>query len=161
MIAHVWGDGTGDSPVTDPATGINSANQLATSRYNDFANLQWMGLRRATTPIFAASSANRWTCIESHVRLNSPGASDGVFELFIDGRLEAVRTDLNWVGSWQSYGINAVFIENYWNAGAPGERVRYIDDVVIATRPIGCASSLPQAPVNLRILPGLGAETSP
>jgi len=155
MIAHVWGDGTGDSPAIDPATGINAAGQLATMRYNDFANLQWLGLRRATTPIFAASNANRWTCVESHVRLNSPGSADGVFELFVDGQLEASRTNLNWVGPWQGYGINAVFFENHWNGGAPGERIRFIDSIAISTRPLGCSVALPRAPANLRILPGL------
>ena len=44
-------------------------------------------------------------CIESHVTLNTPGARDGVFELWVDGKMEAARTDLDWHGGWSEYGI--------------------------------------------------------
>ena len=154
MIAHVWGDGIGDAVTIDPASGVNASGQLATTTYNDFANLRWLGLQRGTAPLFAAASANKWFCIEAHAKLNTPGASDGVFELWVDGKLDASRTGLNWVGTWQAYGINAVAFENYWNGGAPAARTRYIDNIVIATRRIGCLTSgtPPAAPTNLRIL---------
>lgn len=155
MIAHVWGDGVGDALVIDPATGIDSNGRLVTTRYNDFANLRWLGLRRGAQPVFSSAAADRWHCVEAHVKLNTAGGSDGRFDLWIDGRLEASRADLNWVGTWQGYGINAVSFENYWNGGAPASRVRYIDNVVIATKPIGCLSETdagpPSAPTGLRI----------
>ncbi len=40
--------------------------------------------------------------------------------------------------SWQDFAINAVFFENFTNAGSPVERVRYFDNLVIATERIGC-----------------------
>lgn len=153
MIAHVWGDGVGDTLMIDPATGVNGNGQLATTRYNDFANLQWQGYRRGTTPIFSAASANRWFCVEAHAKLNTAGASNGTFELWIDDVLQARRADLNWVDTWDGYGINAVMFENYWNDGAPGPRERFIDNIVIATNRIGCMGAVPQAPRGLRIVP--------
>jgi hypothetical protein len=157
MIAHVWGDGVGDSLIIDPATGIDSGGRLVTVSYNDFAHLRWLGLRRSSTPIFSAAAADRWYCVEAHIKLNTPGASDGRFDLWIDGQLEAARNDLNWVGTWQNYGVNAVSFENYWNGGAPATRVRYIDNIVISTKQIGCLAEtggqIPAAPSGLRIIP--------
>ncbi|HZP81371.1 MAG TPA: hypothetical protein VFB21_07020 [Chthonomonadaceae bacterium] len=135
FIAHVWG-GKGDALCIDPATGITDSRKV-TTRYNDFDHLRWLGLRESQTPIFSPSESGRWVCVESHIRLNTPGRSDGVFELWIDGHLEAARTDLDWQGTWDDYAINAVFLENYWNQGSVKRQTRWFDDFVISTRPIG------------------------
>jgi hypothetical protein len=135
FIAHVWG-GKGDALCIDPATGIRDSRKV-TDRYNDFAHLRWLGLRDGTTPLFNSAESGRWVCIESHVRLNTPGKSDGVFELYVDGKLEAMRSDLDWHGTWNDYAINAVFLENYWNEGSTKRQARWFDDFVISTQPIG------------------------
>jgi len=98
MIAHVWG-GKGNALCIDPATGIRESRKVTTA-YNDFPNLKWLGLRQGQTPIFSSAESGRWVCIESHVKLNTPGKQDGVFELWVDGKLEAARNDLDWHGSW-------------------------------------------------------------
>jgi hypothetical protein len=144
MIAHLWG--SGDYLLSDPASGTDPGGTLLTTTFNDFNNLRWLGFQRGVTPIFSAAESGKWHCVEARVKLNAPGSADGLFEFWIDGRLEASRTGLNWVGSWQSYGINAVFFENYWNTGAPGERRRYFDNLVISAARIGCLESLPPSP---------------
>jgi hypothetical protein len=137
MIAHVWGD---DRPelVADPASGTDESGNLMTTRYNDFANLRWLGSRRGATPVFSSSRAGEWQCVEARARLNDAGQSNGVFQMWINGELDAQRTDLNWVGSYDSYGINAVFFENYWNGGAPQRQERFFDNLVVSTARIGC-----------------------
>ncbi|HTI70456.1 MAG TPA: hypothetical protein VMF06_10850 [Candidatus Limnocylindria bacterium] len=135
LIAHLWG-GKGDVLCMDPATGIRD-NQKITTRYNDFAHLKWLGLRNGLTPIFSTQESGRWVCVESHVRLNTPGKQDGVFEFWVDGKLEASRDDLDWHGTWEEYAINAVFIENYWNDGSVKRQARRFDNFVVSTRPIG------------------------
>jgi hypothetical protein len=150
MIAHIWS--SGDFLMMDPASGIDTSGNLATTKYNDFANLRWIGARTGTTPLFTSAASGTWHCVESHVKLNTPGLADGVFEFWIDGNSEARRTDMDWIGTWQGYGINAVFFENYWNAGAPAERIRYFDNIVIATQRIGCLDARPpSAPTGLAI----------
>ena len=72
------------------------------------------------------------------MRLNDAGQSNGVFDLWINGTLEANRSGLNWVGAYSAFGINAVFFENYWNDGAPVEQTRYWDNIVVSTERIGC-----------------------
>lgn len=135
MIAHVWG-GQGSVLCIDPATGITNS-QRVTHRYNDFAHLRWLGLRNGPTPIFSPAESGRWVCVESHIRLNTPGKQDGLFELWVDGKPEASRTDLDWHGEWTDYAINAVFLENYWNEGSVKRQARWFDDFAISTRPIG------------------------
>jgi len=136
MIAHLWS--SGNFLLIDPASGVNSYGLVATTKYNDLDNLRWLGQQRGITPIFAPQNAGVWSCIEAHVRLNDPGQSNGVQEFWINGKLEARRTGLNFVGSYADYGINAIFLENYWNAGSPKLQERYFDSFVVSTKPIGC-----------------------
>jgi hypothetical protein len=142
MIAHVW-SGTAPGPdqdylVLDPASGTDPAGTVRTTKYNDFQQLHWLGLTRGTTPVFADSSAGRWQCIEMHVRLNDPGEANGVFEVWVNGSPDARKAALNWASTFRTYGINAIFVENYWNAGAPQPEERYIDNLVISRARIGC-----------------------
>ncbi|HWB59203.1 MAG TPA: hypothetical protein VG733_06915, partial [Chthoniobacteraceae bacterium] len=140
FIAHVWG-GKDDCLCIDPATGIVN-NQKVTTKYNDFAHLKWLGMRNGKTPIFSTAESGRWVCVESHLKLNTPGKSDGVFELWVDGRLEASHDDLDWQGTWGDYAIDAVFLENYWNEGSVKRQARWFDDFAISTervRPVVAA----------------------
>lgn len=141
MIAHVWsgaGEPWQDYLYIDPASGTDTAGVVRTTTYNDFPNLRWLGARQGSTALFAPASLGRWYCIEAHARLNDPGTANGVFELWVDGQLDARRDALNWVGRYEEYGINAVLVENYWNAGSPVEQDRYIDNLVVSTARIGC-----------------------
>ena len=142
MGAPVWSSGAAFPGAyhlaIDPFSGTDSDGTLRTTKYNDFQHLRWLGAVRGRTPIFDQSHVGKWYCVEAHVRLNSPGQNDGVFELWIDDWLEARHSELNWVGQFTSYGLNAVFFENYWNAGSPVAQNRYLDNIVVSTRRIGC-----------------------
>jgi len=135
FIAHIWG-GPDDALCIDPATGI-SDSRVVTTKYNDFDHLRWLGCRKGRTPIFRTAESGRWVCVESHVKLNTPGRADGVFALWVDGHLEAEHRDLDWHGAWEDFAINAVFLENYWNDGSPKPQSRWLDNFVISTKPIG------------------------
>jgi hypothetical protein len=140
MFAHVW---SGSSPNEnylrlDPASGTDSVGNLQTTQYNDFANMRWLGQARSSTALLAPANAGTWYCVEARARLNDAGQLNGVFQLWINGVLEAERTGLNWLGAYSAYGINAVFFENYWNAGAPQAEERYFDNIVVSTQRVGC-----------------------
>jgi len=136
MIAHVW-SGPGDSLTLDPARGV-IGDHVVTTHYNDFTHLHWLGNSPASTFKFSsASEAGWWVCVESYAKLNTPGQRDGVNLLWIDGHLEAERKNLNWRGSYTEHGINAVFLEGYWNQGSPVTQTRWLDNFVISTKPIG------------------------
>jgi hypothetical protein len=157
MIAHLWGDGEGASYLSlDPASGTDTAGNVQTTSYNDFGNFRWLGAQRGATAIFDSSLVGKWHCIEAHVKLNDAGQADGVFEFWIDDNLEGRETTLNWLGSYSGEGINAIFFENYWNAGSPVKQARYWDNIVVSIQRIGCAPSggdtdPPTAPSNLTV----------
>jgi len=140
MVAHLWGGDPPDSNYLqlDPVSATDSFGVLAATQYNDFAHFRWLGRKRGVTPLFDASHVGRWYCIEAHARLNDSGGSNGVFEYWLDGNLEARETGLTWVGPLGAYGINAVFFENYWNGGSPAAQERYFDNIVVGTQRIGC-----------------------
>jgi hypothetical protein len=144
MLAPVW---SGSSPqqqqtlMIDPASGTDASGTLLTTQYNDQAHLHFLGAAVARSQVFATAAIGSWYCVEAHVRLNTPGQSDGVFELWIDDQIEATRAGLNWVGGYSQYGLNAVFVENYWNNGAPKAQERYIDRLIVSTARIGCLNS--------------------
>lgn len=142
MIAHVWsGQDPGDNSdllYIDPASGTDVTGNVRTTRYNDFANLRWLGATGSSFQVFSSANFGEWHCIEARARLNDSGLENGVFQLFINDNLEAERSGLNWVGNYAAYGINAVFFENYWNNGSPVNQTRYFDNLVISTQRIGC-----------------------
>jgi hypothetical protein len=141
MIAHVWSGGSPDDRsrlVIDPASGTDEGGSLQTTEYNDFDNLRWLGSKIAPTPLFSADHVGQWYCVEAHVRLNDAGQENGTFRIWIDDALEAELLDLNWVGSYDQYGLNAVFLENYWNDGSAADQERYFDNFVVSTERIGC-----------------------
>jgi len=140
MFAHVWSGASPDENylILDPASGTDVAGNLVTTTYNDFPNMRWLGLKRGGTPLFDASHVGQWYCVEAHAQLNDAGLANGVFEFWINSALEARETGLNWVGAFSAYGINAVYLENYWNAGSPAAQERFFDNFVVSTQRIGC-----------------------
>jgi len=153
MVAHVWSDeGNNDFLMSDPVSCV-SGGTVQCVGYNDFAHFTWLGGTRGKTAIFASPNLGTWKCIEHHVKLNDAGQSNGVSEFWIDDGIEASRNDLNFVGSYNAFGVNAIFFENYINNGSPQAQSRYWDNIVVSTQRIGCnpsANALP-APANLRV----------
>jgi hypothetical protein len=135
MIAHLWSDDL-EHLILDPASCVSNGVVNCTT-YNDFANLKWIGQKSGTTPIFATVNSGKWYCVEHHIKLNDPGQSNGIQEFWINDTLEARRENLNFVGTFNAYAINAVFFENYWNNGSPKLQERYFDNIVISTSKIG------------------------
>jgi hypothetical protein len=83
---------------------------------------------------------NRWYSVEQHVRLNTPGRSDGVLQAWIDGQLVFSRTDLRYRDTEQLK-IESVWM-NVYHGGtepAPQDMTLYIDNLVVARRYIGPA----------------------
>ena len=148
MIAHVW-NGGGPVLTLDPARGVfEQTDSIITTKYNDFDNLVWLGNRpTAQFPLTSSEESGYWVLVESRAKLNTPGKSDGINQLWIDGRLEVDRRNLNFRGSYTDHGINAVFLESYWNDGAVKEEGRWYDNFVISTEPIGPIQSMPNPTV--------------
>ncbi len=141
MIMHVW-SGSGNSLTLDPASGVmDMTDSVITTKYNDFDNLRWLGNRpESHFRISATDQSGYWVPVEARAKLNTPGESDGLAQLWINGKLEAERKNLNFRGTFTAYGINAVFLESYWNNGAVKTENRWFDNFVVSTQPIGPVS---------------------
>ena len=151
-IGHVWEDSeNGSSLGVDPASGV-SGSQVVTTKYNDFDHLTWLGKKNATTPVYGTSYRDKWVCVEARMKLNTPGGSDGEMSLWIDNKLEAQSSNLNFRGSYTTYGINALLLENYVNAGAPQNQQRYFDNFIVSRSRIGCQGSgpVPNPPTDVK-----------
>lgn len=150
MIAHVWIDDTSrEVLILDPASGAQG-NELVSTKWNDFENLKWLGVTKGKTKL----DDGKWYCLEAHVKLNTAGELNGIFEFWLDNTLEARSPNIDWIGSWREFGINTVFFSNYFNAGSPAEQERYFDSLVISRARIGCIqeSSEPNPPSGMRLM---------
>jgi len=84
---------------------------------------------------------NRWYCIEQYFKVNTPGSRDGVIRGWIDGRLALEKDDV-YVRDVPSIKIEQVWMDVYHGGTAPAARNMhlYMDNVVIAKKPIGCVT---------------------
>jgi hypothetical protein len=135
-IGHLWGDNRLGLAL-DPASGVSGAS-VKTAKWNDFANLSWLGMTAGKEQVYAAGNRDKWYCIEVHMKLNAPDSADGLFEFWVNDVQEARRTGLNWRGSYSTYGINMLMLEGWINSGAPQSQNRYFDNFVVSTAKIGC-----------------------
>lgn len=147
--AHFWPDTRTDNAFTDGVLFFNNTRGVDSSgnvidRGNNTNTSIWLPRTAGATAIYGnRPDGSDWICIEAHVRLNDPGQSNGIEEFWVDGQLEASRSDQDHVGVYDTYGINQVVFDNYWNGGSPDSNVLYRDNIVISTEPIGCLESLP------------------
>jgi hypothetical protein len=111
---------------------------LACNGSNDWNGaLQLIWQEQGPSTFFGGDSAGVTRCLEAHMRLNTPGASDGEAHVWIDGVEEIARTGIDFRGSWTDYGLNALRFTNY--ANPPASPLDFwVDDVVVATERIGC-----------------------
>ena len=142
-VAQVWPDGN-LFLITDPASGTDTNGNVVTTGYNDTncdpGCLAYEGVTNGSTGIFTSANKETWFCIEAYVKLNNSGAN-GIQRVWIDDVLEIEDTTIDFVGDttpYTDYGINAIYIENFWNTGAPGARTIYHDNLVISKARIGC-----------------------
>jgi hypothetical protein len=157
-IGHLWEDSTTSLGMgVDPASGVVGST-VVTTGYNDFAHLTWLGKRNGAFQVYAPANVNKWTCVEVHMKLNTPGSSDGVLGFSVNGQSQAQATNLNFRGGYTAYGINAILLEGYMNSGAPQVQYRWFDNFVVSTQPIGCAPAggtnpapVPNPPTNVTV----------
>ena len=145
-VGMVWEDNSSSLGLgLDPVSGVEGS-QVITTRYNDQLIFKWLGHRSAQTQVYAPANHNKWYCVEAHMKLNTPGQSNGSFTMWINGVKEAENTGINWRGSYTAYGINAIFLENYMNYGPSRTQTRYTDNFVVSRSPIGCVGAQPVRP---------------
>lgn len=85
---------------------------------------------------------NRWYCVETYIKLNTPGESDGVLRGWVDGYLAMEETNLMFRS------IPELKIEEFWfdiyygGHTAPSNMHLYIDNLALSHKRIGTATGL-------------------
>lgn len=141
--AHFWPlhfSGPQDDGVLmfDNTRGVDGAGNVI-DRGNNSGTSVWLPRTVGSTLIYGDKpNGSDWMCIEAHIKLNDPGQSNGIEEFWLDGELQARRTDQNQIGTYTDFGINHIAFDNYWNGGSPQDNTLYRDNIVISTERIGC-----------------------
>ncbi len=97
----------------------------------------------------AVLQRNRWYCIEQQVRLNRPNAADGLFRVWVDGRLVMERQNVR-LRTVEQVRIETVWLNVYHGGTAPSpyDQHVYFDNVVVARRYIGPMGPLASRSAN-------------
>ena len=108
-------------------------------KYGD--NMPWNIESRGTL------QKNRWYCIETYVRLNTPGKHDGILRGWVDGYLAMEKENIMF-RTTAELGIEEFWLDVYYGGGwqAPGDMHLYIDNLALSTQPIGTATGLASQP---------------
>ena len=85
-IAHLWSTSPRTCWSIRRAVSMHRAGESTTSRLRQ---PRLAGLPAWGYPAVRCRHADTWLCVEAHVRLNDPGAANGVQEFWVDGGLEA------------------------------------------------------------------------
>ncbi len=82
---------------------------------------------------------NKWSCVEGYMKVNDPGASNGVLKGWINGKPAFTQTGMRFRT------VNGWLIDKFWaniyyggKATAPSTMDIYLDSVVLAEKRIGC-----------------------
>ncbi|CAN5859416.1 hypothetical protein BH23ACT5_BH23ACT5_11420 [soil metagenome] len=90
----------------------------------------------------AALQQHRWTCIEGHVRMNTPGQSNGLFEAWVDGEKVATVTELEFRRPSETHIKVREMWDNVYFGGSyptPNQlRMVYDQVVVSSSNRVGC-----------------------
>jgi hypothetical protein len=119
------------------------------------------GLRLQNVSSFDMTAGN-WYYIEIHIKLNTPGVANGVWEMWIDncganglgctgpGTLRARHTNVMWRGSGDNSQMGSLWLEN-WSAPAqygpqyPSVGEEYYDQIKVSRVRVGPAGTSPSA----------------
>lgn len=101
------------------------------------ANIEgWLPIAKSSFSFNNLANIGRWVCFEMEVKLNTIGASDGLFRIWADDSMIVERTKVDLRGN-ENLLINEVMLDCYWNGGSPKKQNRYYDNFIISTQRIG------------------------
>jgi hypothetical protein len=122
---HCWLETDGILALDVAATNSTQANSVG-----------WLPIARSSFSFADAKKIGKWICFEMEVKLNTPGATDGLYRLWADDSLIVERTAVDLCGA-TTFKINEMMLDCYWNEGSPKAQSRYYDNLVISKQKIG------------------------
>ncbi len=106
--------------------------------FEDWFDLQRLDSRRGEVSVFAEPTAQEWTCVVMHARLNTPGQQDGVMEVLVRDTLDSQLLNLDYRGILGEFGFNRLSLPTYMEFPLQATHRRYIDDIVVSSTSLDC-----------------------
>ncbi len=100
-----------------------------------------------------------WSTIEIRYRMNTPGANDGIYQTWVDGRLVSDLDDVQYRQAGHSgLGINQFFATTFYGGPEWSKRANHLlfDDVVISRSYVGLRDDSPFTPQAVAPAPAPG-----
>ena len=129
---YVMSDGKFKMEVNRKTSGIEQWRQFPQNQNND-----------------RVVQGNVWHEIQWHLKLNTPGQSDGLLEYWVDGVLVARYTDVNFRDTYQAHRWNHLLGISANAPVAPTNQAQYWDDIVASGSPINFGEGSVPAVTNL------------
>ena len=125
---------------------VNPSGQYAL-QLADHGSVQYWAI-----PLTAGASAavrlGQWDRLKLRVRLNTPGASNGIVQMWVNDQLVADHANVNVRGD-TSYGINKLNLSTFATDASPASAVQRHDELVLGTTDPDIA---PAKPLNVRVM---------
>ena len=121
-----------------PAPTTDESGKIRGTEYNDFTNFPLARHSLEPDVDLLAHARGKVVLHRGAREAEQSGPMQRRLRAWINNGLEAHLDGLNWQGSYSEYGINTVFLENYWNTGSPQPQERNFDNFVVSTERIGC-----------------------
>ncbi len=153
-VGGIYFGGIGSGAGGSPGPGGAQLNLCAQYECNVLGTVFYR--RQNQDDDLGIASNDHWYYVEIHIRINTPGAEDGAYDLWIDdcgadglgcagpGTLRAHHTDVQYVAPGDDNLIGSLWLENWGNSRDGGTKendgtigTHYYDQIVIATRRIG------------------------
>src|SRR4030067_1254138 len=111
------------SPVGKPWIGFSSdpGNQVMLFPQNQGNDITVVG--------------GQWYLFELRAKANTPGQSDGIGQLWVNGILRAAYSNLDygWLFNINDVVWNSIWLTGYWNEGADVDKTSWYDNLVVST----------------------------
>ena len=149
-FANLSSGGSGPDLIPPQGSGIHSEQMLipaeGVNRDANIAPWNWI--------------ADTWFYLEVHLKLNTPGVSNGVYELWLDNcgptgktcpstpTLRSQHTNVKFRNAGDNSQIGSIWLENWANPATSG--VTFYDQIKVATKRVGPMNWM-APPSNLRV----------
>lgn len=145
--------------LTDPSSGdrlyqayvyVRSNGEYAVDKSN-IATWQFFGYYQNANGAPVGVRLGQWDKLKLHVKLNTPGQSNGVIQLWVNNVLKIDYNNVN-IRESTTYGVNKLIFGSYATRESPSAGVQWWDTIkVSATDPDGTTAVLPNPPTNVRV----------
>ena len=101
-----------------------------------------------------ATPGDQWVCVETQITMNTPGISDGVLRIWVDGTLRAEYLNRNFrqAGNNSTFTLFRIYAQH-------GVGTRWFDDIAAGDTRIGCSGTPPPSDTTPPAVPtGLSAR---